>query len=156
GLPAVGTAADDVVRRAWRNRGDDLVLGRAAGRDVDDRYVGALHVGDVEPGVGRVRRHATRVHANVDRADEGRCVAVRARDVEHLDLVEVLVAQVGACAGTVELYLGLHAEPPRHAEHGAGHAGKLGVGRRVDDREGIVETVYHPGTRRTAGGEDLD
>ena len=68
-LPAVGAAADDVVGGARRDGRDDLVLGRAAGRDVDDRDVGALDVGDVEPRVGGVGRHAARVDADVDGAD---------------------------------------------------------------------------------------
>ena len=66
-LPAVGAAADDVVGRARRDGRDDLILGRAAGRDVDHRDVGALDVGDVEPRVGGVGRHAARIHADVDR-----------------------------------------------------------------------------------------
>ena len=111
-LPAVGAAADDVVGGAGADRRDDLVLGRAAGRDVDDRDVGALDVRDVEPRVGGVGRHAARVDADVDAADEHRRVAVAAGDVEHLHLVEVLVAEVGARAGAVELDLRLHAQPP--------------------------------------------
>ena len=83
------------------------------GRDVDDRDVRALDVGDVEARVGRVGHHAARVHADVDGGEQHGRVAVGAGDVEHLHLVEVLVAQVGARPGAVELDLGLHAEPAR-------------------------------------------
>src|SRR5262249_17331430 len=77
-------------------------------------------------------------------------------DVEDLDLVEVLVAEVGPRTGAVELDLGLHPEPARDTERRARHPGELRIGCRVDDRERVVEAVDDPGARQpTDEVEDL-
>src|SRR5262249_4169523 len=112
--------------------------------------------GNVEPRVGGVRHHAARVDPDVDGAEDDRGVAMGSGDVEDLDLVEVLVAEIGPRTGAVELDLGLHPEPARGTERRPRHPRALRIGLGVDERERVVEAVDDPGARHaTAEVEDL-